>query len=127
MALPAVARDCLSYPFYASRAELAALARALRSSHDTKQKLCVSACIWTCLHVFTRICTYVRVPARICVYLRVFASMCPHTHVVCQTKVSSVSTYPVEETVALGGTFTHAAASLLVVVVGVVRMRLGLR
>ena len=69
MALPAVARDCLSYPFYASRAELAALARALRSSHDRKQQLCVSACIWTCLHVL-------RVFARMCVYLHVFARFC---------------------------------------------------
>ena len=40
---------------------------ALRSSHDTKQKLCVS--VWTCLHVL-------RVFARMCVYLHVFARFC---------------------------------------------------
>ena len=78
MALPAVARGCLPNPFYASRAELAALARALRSSHDYATFACirVSVCIWTCLHVFARICTYVRVPARICAYLRVSARIC---------------------------------------------------
>ena len=80
MALPAVARGCLPYPFYASRAELAALARALRSSHDYATFACirVSVCIWTCLHVFARICTYVRVPARICAYLRVSARICEY-------------------------------------------------
>ena len=83
MALPAVARGCLPYPFYASRAELAALARALRSSHDYATFACirVSVCIWTCLHVFARICTYVRVPARICAYLRVFACICAYLRV----------------------------------------------
>ncbi len=81
MALPAVARDCLSYPFYASRAELAALARALRSSHDKKQNLCVLGRVCMYLRVFARMRVYLVVFARICTYLRVFASICPNLHV----------------------------------------------
>ena len=91
MALPAVARGCLPYPFYASRAELAALARALRSSHDYATFACIRVSVYLCvfgrvcmyLRVFARMCVYLLVFARICVYLRVFASICPHLHVFC--------------------------------------------
>ena len=83
MALPAIARNCLPYPFYTSRAELAALARALRSSHDICMYLCVLGCVFLYLRVFAHMCVYLLVFARICTYLRVFASICPHLHVFC--------------------------------------------
>ena len=83
MALPAIARNCLPYPFYTSRAELAALARALRSSHDICVYLCVFGCVFMYLRVFAHMCVYLLVFARICTYLRVFASICPHLHVFC--------------------------------------------
>ena len=84
MALPAVARGCLPYPFYASRAELAALARALRSSHDKKQNLSVLGRVCMYLRVFARICAYLQVSARICMYfcmsLRLFACICAYLY-----------------------------------------------
>ena len=80
MALPAIARNCLPSPFYTSRA---ALARALRSSHDICVYLCVFGCVFMYLRVFAHICVYLLVFARICTYLHIFASICPHLHVFC--------------------------------------------
>ena len=84
MALPAVARGCLPNPFYASRAELAALARALRSSHDYTTFACICAyldvfaCICVCLHVFACTCSYLHVSARICASLRLLTCICAY-------------------------------------------------
>ena len=83
MALPAIARNCLPYPCYTTRAELAALTRALCSSHDICVYLCVIGCVFMYLRVFAHMCVYLLVFARICTYLRVFASICPHLHVFC--------------------------------------------
>ena len=57
---------------------LRSLARCARHTIK-KHNLCVSVCIWTCLHVFERICTYVREPARICVF--VFACICAYLRI----------------------------------------------